>query len=430
MAWNTQTVMSERAKMIVDFESGGYSKAALARRYGVSRKSVYKWIERYEQESFEGLKDRARAPLHQPHALSPEMEGEVLALKARWPLWGAPKLHYKLLQHWGAQGCPSESTVSNVLRRNGLSQPMKRRRKLCHHSAPDRSYGTAPNEVWCADFKGWFKLRNGQRCDPLTITDAASRYLIRCQALGGAGNTEMLIPIFLAAFREHGLPGAIRTDNGPPFATSGLGGLSRLSVWWLKLGIELQRIQPGHPEQNGRHERMHRTLQETLNATGPAASLRAQQKAFLEFCQHYNQERPHEALGFAVPAACYEPSVRQWSERHLADPQYPEQWTTRAVRGCGQMGWKGRDVRIHSALVGERIGLKPVDEGLWDIYFAKHLLGRFEERQGRVLPVVAGDAPGTTRRASGQERSPASLRWPENTPARTRACPTPFNPEH
>ncbi len=368
--------------MIVDFESGGYGKAALARRYGVSRKAVYKWIERYEQESFAGLCERSRAPLRQANAVEDAIEQELLRMKARWPLWGAPKLHFKLKEAVGASRCPSESTVSNILRRHGLTKPMKRRRVVHRTAAP--MYGRQPNDVWCADFKGWFKLGNGERCDPLTITDAASRYLIRCQGLCGKTSTEIVMPIFTAAFREHGLPRALRTDNGAPFASSGLAGLSRLSVWWLKHGIQLERIEPGHPEQNGRHERMHRTLKEAIRP--PAHSLRAQQEAFGKFREHYNHERPHEALSFAVPAACYQPSARAWSEKLPTAPEYPEEWPTRAVRGCGQMTWGGKDVRITAALVGERIGLKPVEDGVWDLYFGSYVLGRFDERKSQVQP--------------------------------------------
>jgi putative transposase len=397
--------------MIVDFESGGYSKAALARRYGVSRKAVYKWIERYEQESFAGLRERSRAPLHQVNAVEEAIEQELLRMKTRWPLWGAPKLHFKLKEALGASRCPSESTVSNILRRHGLTKPMKRRRVV--HQAPARPYGQQPNDVWCADFKGWFKLGNGERCDPLTITDAASRYLIRCQGLCGKTSTEMVMPIFTAAFREHGLPGALRTDNGSPFASSGLAGLSRLSVWWLKHGIELERIEPGHPEQNGRHERMHRTLKEAIRP--PAHSLRAQQEAFGKFREHYNHERPHEALCFAVPAACYQPSARTWSEKLPAAPEYPEEWPTRAVRGCGQMTWDGKDVRITAALVGERIGFKAVEDGVWDLYFGNYLLGRFDERKSQVQPPRRSTQRGAWPDVVGELDSSTPLRSAEKS---------------
>jgi len=398
--------MSERTKMIMDYESGDYSKAALARRYGVSRKAIYKWLERYEQESFAGLCDRSRAPLQQANAVDESVEQELLRMKARWPLWGAPKLHFKLKAAVGPQCCPSESTVSNILRRHGLTQPPKRRRVV--HHAPAASYGHMPNDVWCADFKGWFTLGNGQRCDPLTITDACSRYLIRAQALNGKTATELVKPIFIAAFREHGLPRALRTDNGPPFASNGLAGLSRLSVWWLKHGIALDRIEPGHPEQNGRHERMHRTLKQAIQP--PARSLRAQQEAFIEFRAHYNHERPHEALGFAVPAACYQTSSRSWSEKPPAPMEYPDDWEQRAVRGAGQMKWRGKEHLITRALTGERIGFKPIKDGVWELYFGSYALGLFDERKGKVQPMREPPARGASCNVVGQGQAPTSLR--------------------
>ncbi len=254
-------------------------------------------------------------------------------------MWGAPKVHFKLKEALGEQGCPSESTVSNILRRNGLTKATKRRKAV--HLGVASVYGQQPNEVWCADFKGWFRLGDGRRCDPLTITDACSRYLIRCHALSGSTAGEMVQPVFIAAFREYGLPAAMRTDNGPPFASHGLGGLSKLSVWWLKLGIALQRIEPGHPEQNGRHERMHRTLKQAIGP--PARSLRAQQEAMEQFRMHYNEERPHEALGFAVPAACYQASPRVWSEKAAGQMEYDDECEVRAVRRGGQMKWGGQE---------------------------------------------------------------------------------------
>jgi transposase InsO family protein len=369
--------------MIVEHEEGGYSKAALARRYGISRKTLGKWISRYELESIAGLVDRSRAPHHQAFAVSEEVEQEVLRLKQQWPLWGAPKLHFKLCEQLSEERCPSESTVSNILKRHGLTKPKKRR--LVIGAGAPQAYGQAPNDVWCTDFKGWFHLGNTQRCDPLTITDASSRYLIRCQGLVGSTSYEVVEPHFIAAFREYGLPTAIRSDNGPPFASQGLGGLSKLSVWWLKLGIRLERIEPGHPEQNGRHERMHRTLKENIGE--PAQTLRAQQKVFGQFQRHYNEERPHEGIGMAVPATKYEPSTRSWSERRVQCYEYSDEWETRSVRGAGQMKWGGKDIRITSALSGERIGLKPVGDGRWEIYFCNHLLGYFDERKARVIPI-------------------------------------------
>jgi len=246
--------------MISEYLSGDSSIAEIARLRGVSRKTVHKWIGRYEQASVIGLQDRSRAPQVHPNAISSGLERAILEWKARYPLWGAPKIHSKLL---GAADCPAESTVSNVLHRHGLTRPVRRRARATPTVGPLAS-ALGPNDVWCVDFKGWFRTGNGQRCDPLTISDAYSRYLLCCQGLSGFTGRRVVQPWFERVFREYGLPAAIRSDNGAPFASIGLGGLSRLSVWWLRLGIGLERIEPGHPEQNGRHERMHRTLKEAV----------------------------------------------------------------------------------------------------------------------------------------------------------------------
>lgn len=392
--------MTQRTKMIIEHLEGGYSLAALARRYDVSRKTAYKWIERFDQEHWAGLEDRSRAPHHQAEAVSEKIEAHILALKKRWPLWGAPKLHHKLRALVGEARCPCESTVSNILRRHGLSKRAKPRRVRA--TVAPLTYGSVPNQTWCVDFKGWWRTRDGERCDPLTITDASSRYLLRVQGLRGSTAREMVQPVFVAVFREFGLPEAIRTDNGPPFASSGLCGLSKLSVWWLKQGIKLDLIDPGHPEQNGRHERMHRTLKESIGE--PARNLRAQQVILDEFRRHYNEERPHEALGFEVPAACYEPSPRQWSEKLPESMEYHPDWPTRSVRPSGHVKWKNKELRISDALVGDRIGFKPTDEGQWEIYFGTMCLGRLDERkkpwrlqplrklkEGNTVPPAGGD---------------------------------------
>jgi putative transposase len=408
MAWETQTEMTQRTKMILEYSEGGYKVAALARRYGVSRKTANKWIERFKQEQWAGLENRSRAPHHQPYALSEEVEARILALKKQWPLWGAPKLHHKLRCIVGEDKCPCESTVSNVLRRHGLSKVAKPRR--IRATVAPTSYGLTPNQTWCADFKGWWRTLDGQRCDPLTITDASSRYLIRCQVLSGSTARHMVQPVFIAAFREYGLPEAIRTDNGAPFASGGLCGLSKLSVWWLKQGIRLDLIEPGHPEQNGRHERMHRTLKEAVGK--PARHLRAQQAVLDEFRRQYNEERPHEALDFAVPATRYEPSTRAWSEKLPGPMEYDAQWQTRAVKASGQVKWKGQDLRITDALVGERVGFKPVGDGRWDVYFGTMCLGHFDERKYRLQALRRRPATTTPGEGGifGSLSSPPSLR--------------------
>ena len=397
MSWKTQTPMTERTKMLVEHLAGDLSVSELSERYGVSRRTVYKWLERYEADSWAGLEERSRAPQRAGRAVTPEVVAQLLALKAKWPLWGAPKLHHKLKALAGAH-CPCETTVSNLLRRHGLTRAPRRRRSP--HPAAPPPYGSAPNDVWCADFKGGFPLGNGQRCDPLTISDAATRYLLRADALSGPAHmtTARVQPLFIAAFREYGLPDAMRTDNGPPFASEGLHGLTALSLWWIKLGIRLERIVPGCPGQNGRHERMHRTLKAAA-INPPAASAAGQQRQLDLARREYNEERPHESLGQAVPASIYRPSGREYPRR-LPEVTYAGDWETRMVKRAGQMKWRGREVPISQALRGERVGLEPVADGLWRVWFGTLLLGGFDERQKRVhtIPPPAppsGGAGGT-----------------------------------
>lgn len=382
MSWKETCVMSERIKLISEYLSGEYGISELAAEYGVSRKTAYKWINRHECGGWPALEDQSRAPHHHPNAVALEVEWELLNLKARRPLWGAPKLRHKLLEVVGEWRCPAESTVSEILRRHGLSGVAKRRRRAVPSEAP-LSHCQGANAVWSADFKGWFRTGDGSKCTPLTISDGYSRYLLRCQGLGGATGVVTVKPLFMATFREYGMPEAMRTDNGPPFATTALGGLSALAVWWVRLGIGLERIQPGQPQQNGRHERMHRTLKEAT-ANPPRRSLRAQQRAFDVFRQEYNEERPHEALGQRAPVEFYTPSGREYPERLPEQRGYPDDWEKRMVRKGGQMKWKGKDIRLTEALWGQEIGLKPVGDGEWAVYFESMELGLFEERTGRV----------------------------------------------
>lgn len=376
--------MSERVKLITDYLNGEHSISELSWEYGVSRKTVYKWIGRYESGGWEALRDESRAPLHHPNAVAPELERQLLELKARKPLWGAPKLRSKFLELVGPERCPAESTISELLRRQGLSRVVRRRARAVPTPGP-LSHCQEANQVWCADFKGWFRTRDGQKCTPLTISDAHSRYLLCCQGLGQSTGLVTVKPLFEATFRAQGMPEAIRTDNGAPFASCGLGGLSALSVWWVRLGIGLERIEPGHPQQNGRHERMHRTLKEAT-ASPPQANLRAQQRAFEAFRREYNEERPHEALGQQPPASVYRPSAREYPERLPEQRGYPDDWEKRRVRKEGQMKWKGQDVLVSGVLRGQEIGLKPVGEGLWEVHFEGLKLGVFDERKGRVKP--------------------------------------------
>lgn len=384
MPWEHTDAMRERMKLIAEHLSGDYGPTDLARRYGVSRRVVYKWIDRYEQEGSAGLMERSRAPHHQGRAIEQEVVDQLLELKKRWPRWGAPKLLARLQREIGAAHCPAESTVSEILKRHGLSFARRRRRRATPSSLP-LQHAQGPNDVWSVDFKGWFCTGDGRKCSPLTLTDAYSRYLLRCQGLGQGTGGQMVQPIMLSAFREYGMPRAIRSDNGPPFATSTLGGLSQLSVWWLRLGIRVERIEPGKPQQNGRHERFHRTLEEHT-ARPAAGSLAAQQRRFEKFRHEYNQERPHEALGQMPPAQHYEPSPREYPERMPPPRDYPDEWLKRSVRPGGRMKWKGQEVNITKALAGHHVALEPLGDGRWAVWFENLELGIFEERQMRVCP--------------------------------------------
>ena len=343
--------------MLRDYQSGDYTISDLALIYAVSRKTIYKWIERYNQEGWDGLTERSRAPIHSPSAVTKEIEAAILHFKGRYPRWGAPKIHRKIRE---MDGAPCVSTVSNVLKRAGLTQPRKKRARAIPSQGP-LAHAQYANDVWCADFKGHFYTGNGRRCDPLTISDASSRYLIRCQGLSQGTGFWMVKPQFVAAFREYGLPKSIRTDNGPPFATRGMGGLSRLAIWWLRLGIRLERIIPGKPQQNGRHERLHLTLKkETIQP--PQDTLSAQQQAFDSFLEEYNQDRPHEALNQETPASCYQASAREYPERLPPPKCYPDSWSKRKVIDGGNIWWKCHRIYIGRSLTGEYVGLRQIEE--------------------------------------------------------------------
>lgn len=375
--------MTERVKLITEYLSGNYGVAELARRYQVSRKTVYKWVERHRGKGWKGLEDQSRAPHVQAGAIGLKMEEAILELKKRWPDWGAPKLHWKLAQQIGKTSCPAESTVSAVLKKHGLVRKRKKRNRAVSGGAGPLAHCNGSNEVWCVDFKGWWRTLDGKRCEPLTVSDAWSRYLLKCVGLSGTGG-DLVRAHFELLFREKGLPQAIRSDNGAPFASTGLGGLTPLSVWWLRLGIRLERITPGCPQENGRHERMHLSL-ENSQARVPRANLALQQTGFEKFLVEFNQERPHEGLAFKVPDELYTPSLRTYDGSLPAPRVYPPDWEKRRVRGCGQMKWANQDVRVTSALVGETIGLEPIQDGLWGVWFESLLLGQFDERLRRII---------------------------------------------
>jgi putative transposase len=382
MPWKATCQMDERMQFIARVLAGEDEMTALCREYGVSRKTGYKWLGRYIADGAAGLAERSHAPLQHGQAHDLAVVQAVLGLRQRWPHWGPKKLRVKLVEHHPELPVPAVSTIGDWLRREGVVGRSRQRRRCPPYTQPFAAVSAA-NDVWCTDFKGWFRTGDGRRCDPFTLTDAHSRYLLRCQAVARP-DEEHVRPIFEAAFKEHGLPLAIRSDNGPPFASAGVGGLSRLAVWWIKLGIQPERIVAGKPQQNGRHERVHRTLnQET--ATPPAASLPAQQERFDGFRAVYNKERPHEALGQQTPASRYQPSPRPYPDR-IEQPHYGHDVAVRRVRSTGQIKWAGELIFVGEALIGEPVGILETEGGDWLVRYADVELGYIHPQRRRLSP--------------------------------------------
>jgi transposase InsO family protein len=385
MPWKASSVMEERMRFVLEHERGLYSMTELCEIYDIARETGYYWLRRYQQGGLEALQDRGRAPERHPNQTPERMEEAVLQLRRAHMSWGPRKLKRVLERETPQNSWPAASTIGSMLAREGLVVRRKKRRRAPPYTEPFAS-ADAANRVWCADFKGWFRTQDGARVDPLTISDAYSRYLLRCQQVAKT-NGEQARAIFEAAFREYGLPEAIRTDNGAPFASRAIAGLSRLSVWWMKLGIVPERIAAGHPEQNGRHERMHRTLQQET-ASPPGANLRAQQRAFQRFRREFNDERPHEALGMQTPGSVYTRSLRSYPAR-LPEPEYGSAMGVRRVGLRGNFSWKGQFVFISETLLGEPIGLLPQDERIYTVYFAAFPIARFDGHRRVILPLRA-----------------------------------------
>lgn len=382
----------------------------LCARHGISRQAGYETVARYQQEGWAGLEERSRAPHRHPNQMELEIEREILELRQAHMRWGPRKLKAVLERECPGRKWPAASTMGELLRREGLVIPRKKRRRVDPYTAPFAA-ATMPNRVWCGDFKGWGRAQNGERIDPLTITDAYSRYLLRCQAVEKT-DTARVQAIFEAAFREYGLPEAIRTDNGAPFASRAIAGLSQLAVWWMKLGIVPERIQPAHPEQNGRHERMHLTLQqETMSPM--ASNRRAQQRRFDQFRQEFNQQRPHEALHMHAPATCYTSSPRPFPVR-VCEPEYDGSMLLRRVHRRGQFLWKHEGVFLTKALCGERIALQPIDDRWYTIYFAQFALAQFDSQTRTVHRLSPERA--STKLGAGEGELPPSPATPSPKP--------------
>ncbi len=404
MPWKASSVMEEKLRFVFEYDLGERTMTELCQRYGISRETGYVWLRRYRATGVAGLIERNRAAQRHPSQTSGEIERMVLELRQAHMRWGPRKLKRVLERDEPGRVWPAASTIGALLKREGLVVARRKRNRTAPYSEP-LAHADGANRVWCADFKGWFRTGDGERIDPLTISDAYSRYLLRCQAVEKT-DTARVQAIFEAAFREYGMPEAIRTDNGPPFASSAVAGLSRLAVWWIKLGIVPERIAAGHPEQNGRHERMHRTLKQET-AQPPAANRRQQQRALDCFRQEYNQVRPHEALQMRTPGSVYEPSARTFPAR-VPQPEYPESMVVRSVRPHGHFRWKKRhDVFLSEVLWGERVGLLPEDDRWFTIYFAQVPIARFDSRMLRVVRLQK-TGEGFSKVGAGEGENPPS----------------------
>jgi putative transposase len=377
MPWKESVVMEERLQFVRDALSDRFTMSELCARYGVSRRIGYKWLARYETEGRRGLVDRSRAPRHCPHKIATEIAELLIIERTAHPHWGARKL-LKVLRtrHAHIGRWPAPSTAADLLARRGLVQKRRRRRAPVHPGVV-RPTTAAPNDLWTTDFKGQFRTGDGRYCFPLTIADQHTRFLLSCHGLLST-QTVTARPIFERTFREYGLPTAIRTDNGVPFATQAIHGLSYLSVWWLRLGILHQRIRPGCPQENGAHERMHRTLKR--QAIKPVrGSCRAQQRNFDAFRHEYNTERPHERLGQETPASQYSASPRVYPDR-LPQIEYPGHFVVKKITTGGTFRFQKRLLYLANAMVDQLIGLEETDDGIWSIYFNTILLATFDER--------------------------------------------------
>jgi putative transposase len=385
MPWQERSPMDLRMRFVTDWQSGCWTMTELCADYQVSRKTGYKWADRYERSGPRGLHDRSRRPHASPLATDPELVDRLVALRRRHPRWGAKKLLVVAARRDPQADWPSRTTVCDLLKARGLVSPRRRPDRPAHAASPPAPI-TRINEVWTTDFKGEFLTGDGVYCYPLTLRDGFSRFVLRCDAL--AGHTyDATRRRFERAFAEYGLPDRMRSDNGGPFASTGLARLSRLSVWWMRLGIVPERIALGHPEQNGSHEQFHSVLK-AATTRPPAPNARAQQRRFDRFCFEYNHERPHEALADDVPASRYQPSARPMPRR-LLPLEYPGHLELRRVSTIGQISWRNALIFVSEALAGEDVGLEEVDDGLWTIRFASVVLGRFDERHRRIHPIAA-----------------------------------------
>lgn len=379
MAWSETCAMKERVLFVASVEAGELSMAEACRAAGISRKTGYKLLARWREDPAGFMVDRSRAAKTCPHATPIAVRERIVALRRRFPSWGPKKLAAWLGLNEPDFPCPAPSTIGEILSNAGLVRPRRKRRRGPPRES-DLTPAQAANDVWAMDFKGWFRTGDGRRIDPFTLQDTASRYLLRVQAMERLDG-EAVWGVLDAAFREFGLPRVLRSDNGAPFASTGAGGLSRLAVRLIKAGVLPERIDPGKPQQNGRLERLHLTLQQET-ADPPARSWRAQALRFTRFRRSYNDERPHEALGQRPPALAYRARARGWSGRLVA-PEYAAGWLTRGVKPNGEISWRGERLFISTSLPGERVGLVETAEDVFDVFYGPVRLGAI--KHGRFV---------------------------------------------
>ncbi len=382
MPWKETCCVKERLRFVVAHESDLYSMMELCERFGISRKTGYKWLERFEAEGPGGLENRSRKPHRSPSRTAENIRSLLIEERLKHPKWGPEKLLDVVGRGHPEIELPARSTVAAILKSEGLVKERRRRRRHTHPGKPATSV-TAPNELWTADFKGEFKTLDGVWCYPLTVADQFSRFILGIDGLLDTKGKRVRA-VFERLFHEYGLPCGIRTDNGTPFVgTNSIHGLSVLNVWWVKLGIKLERIQPGRPDQNGRHERMHRTMKDETQYP-PAENRPAQQMCFDDFRSEFNYERPHQALEQRRPAEVWIPSPRPYPER-IQDPEYPKHFLRRRVWSTGIIKFKNRCIFLSETLAREDVGLEEIDDGIWSIHFYNILLGRLDERKFELV---------------------------------------------
>ena len=383
MPWLMTNPMDERVKFIAAYLRGELSLSRLCETFGVSRKTAYKWISRYADGGVAELLERSRRPLSNPRSTSREVVSLIVAMRKQYAFWGPKKLLTMLGTAYPGLKLPANSTVGHLLARYGMTRPRRSSRRTAAYGQPFLGYDK-PNAVWCGDYKGHFRLLDRTRCHPLTISDGFSRYVLRCEGLRHPRH-DPTREVFEQAFREFGLPDAIRTDNGAPFASTTLGGLSKLSVWWIRLGIRPERIEPGRPDQNGRHERMHRTLK--AEATKPMhLDLATQQARFDEWRKEFNEVRPHEALGMKTPASYYEPSPRLYPAE-LPELVYPPNFETRRVNQSGYILFERHKVYLGWCLPKQVVGLEELEGDKWIVHFGPHALAVVDAASGKLSPL-------------------------------------------